>query len=99
MKNQSNTVCTGPAPNLYIHSSAFRQKADGGLVRFSSLAALHGERQQLFIWWRCTFVDPISFCAVAETVEKLVALSAPYCGRASCDSAQILSITVAPLSD
>lgn len=47
----------------------------------------------------CTFVDPISVCAVAETVEKLVVLPAPHRSRSSCDSAQILSITVAPLSD
>lgn len=47
----------------------------------------------------CTSADPISAGAAAETAEKLVALLAPHSSRFSCDSAQILSIIVAPLSD
>lgn len=46
-----------------------------------------------------TFADPISACALAETVEELVVLPALHRSSSSCDSAQILSITVAPLSD
>lgn len=46
-----------------------------------------------------TSADPISACAAAETEKELVALLAPCRGQSSCDSAQILSIIVAPLSD
>lgn len=98
-------ICTGPALNLYIHSSTFTQKASGGLrvwgvakiLLFGCSAPRKGNSCSFDA--ACTFVDPISVCAVAKTVEKLVVLPAPYRGRSSCDSAQILSITVAPLSD
>lgn len=97
-------ICTGLGLNLYIHSSAFTQKhrwgSRAGLCLDSPLWQLYtGKGNSCSFDAVCTFVDPISVCAVAETVEKLVVLPAPYCGRSSCDFAQILSITAAPLSD
>lgn len=96
LRRQMKAICTGSSPNfLYILLHLHKRQMGSGpscqpYTVKSSSCSFHASS---------TSSDPISVFAVAETEKKLVALPAPYSSRSVCDSAQILSITVAPLSD
>lgn len=100
VKWRMNVIGTGPALNLYIHWATFpEKKAYNGAKDFSLQRPCNEKRQQLLIWCRLHLCWP-HFCLCARRDSGGIScITAPHHSSSSCDSAQILSITVAPLSD